>query len=153
TLWMLVGCASPLHPGGASARPDDAHWAGRLALNLETQPAQSFSADFALEGDAAAGSLSLTSALGTTLARLQWDAHGAVLHARGESRRFDSLQELTHEVAGTALPLDGLFAWLRGTPTQVAGWQADLGELAQGRLSAQRLAPEPVARLRIILER
>ena len=130
------------------------HWQGRLAVNVQTSPAQAFSADFELEGDAKIGALTFSTPLGNTLARLRWDASGAVLQARGESRRFESLDALTLHATGAALPVASLFAWLTGTQqTDASGWEPNLQDLPSGRISARRIAPAPVVDLKIILDR
>ena len=46
---------------------------------------------------------------------------------------------------------DALFDWLSGVPTLAGGWQADLQQLDEGRLSATRTQPPPAAMLRILL--
>ena len=144
----LAGCASPWRAG----EPAPPSWSGRLALQVQSQPPQSFSAAFTLRGAPERGELSLNTPLGSTLAYLTWEPGTAVLRANGEVRRFDSVQALTAEAVGTALPLAALFDWLAGQPTQVPGWQPDLSRLTDGRLQARREAPAPAADLRIVLD-
>mgnify|MGYP001797698875 FL=1 len=76
----------------------------------------------------------------------------ATLYSDGESRQFDSLDAMAREATGAAIPISALFQWLHGQDTVVAGWQADLSQLAQGRLTARRSYPGPAAELRLILE-
>jgi outer membrane lipoprotein LolB len=57
------------------------------------------------------------------------------------------------EATGSAIPVAALFDWLEGRNTAVPGWQADLSELGQGRLRAQRMQPPPAADLRVVLDR
>lgn len=129
-------------------------WSGRLALTVATEPGQSFFAGFELEGDARSGALRLFSPLGNLLADLRWSPAGATLDAPGQpTRTAASVEALSLELTGTALPLRTLFAWLRGDAEPAKGWQADLSQLADGRLRAQRLDPAPAAELRLILER
>ena len=149
-LW-LAGCASPPSAPRATGEPE-AHWQGRLAVKVYSKPVQAFSANFDLQGQPARGELTLTSPLGTTLARLQWDARAASLQANGEQKDYDSLQALAQKVTGTDLPVASLFAWLRGRDEAAPGWQVDLSHLADGRLQAQHTEAVQ-AELKIILDR
>ncbi|MEP6790686.1 MAG: lipoprotein insertase outer membrane protein LolB [Ramlibacter sp.] len=128
-------------------------WAGRLGLQVESSPPQSFSAGFELKGNPKAGELALFNPLGGTLAVLSWDQDSATLRSGSQTSQFESLDALVSRVAGTAIPVAALFDWLAGTNTPVAGWQADLSQLAQGRIRAQRMDPAPAADLRLALER
>lgn len=149
---FIAGCASTTGARGI-IDAENSHWQGRLALKVESTPVQAFSADFDLLGNAQAGSLTFTSPLGSTLARVQWDASTAVLQTRGEPQHFNSLDALTRHTMGTDLPIASLFSWLQGVELDTPGWEADLHDLPTGRLSARRLAPEAPAELKIILER
>lgn len=152
TIVFIAGCASTT---GARAPlgQSDGYWQGRLALKVHSTPVQAFSADFELQGHADAGTLSFFTPLGSTAARLQWDATGALLQTTGAPQRFASLDALTLHTTGATLPVASLFAWLKGNEPPTPGWQVDLQHLADGRLSAQRLAPEVPADLKIILQR
>jgi len=143
---LLAGCASVGRP---EAEPV---WNGRLALQVRSEPPQSFSAVFQLRGSPAHGLLSLSTPVGSTLAHLEWEPGRAVLRARGEVRDFPSIEALAQEATGTALPLAALFDWLAGRPAEVPGWQADLTRLGEGRLLARREQPPPQAELRIVLD-
>ena len=152
TAVLLSGCASPPRAAGpvdTVAGP----WSGRLALQVDGQASQSFSAGFELKGTAKSGELSLFSPLGGTLAVLAWTPGAAELRTNGQSRQFESVDALVGHVTGAAIPVAALFDWLRGTETPVPGWRADLSMLAQGRISAKRLEPLPEADLRVLLER
>lgn len=127
-------------------------WHGRLGLRVESSPVQSFSATLDLSGDAQAGDLVLSSPLGTTLLALSWRPGRAMLQRDGQSREYDSVSELMQDALGTDLPMTALFAWLAGDNAVVAGWQADLSQLSDGRLSARRSEPAPVVELRLMLE-
>jgi outer membrane lipoprotein LolB len=147
----LAGCASPPRapsPGGSDSGP----WSGRLAVQVQDKPEQSFSAGFELKGSARSGELQLFSPIGGTLAVLDWQPGRARLQANSRTREFDSVDALLAEVSGTVIPVHALFDWLRGIATPVAGWRADLSQLAQGRIAATRLEPPPQADLRLILE-
>ena len=145
---LQIGCAPRRPPG---PRPAD-HWSGRLSLSVRSQPAQSFSAGFELNGHAEAGELLLSTPLGTTLAQARWSPGQAWLASGAQVRRFPSIDELLRELTGTTLPLTALFDWLRGIPTQAQGWEADLAQSADGRLLARRSSPAPLVELRLLLD-
>ncbi len=152
-LALLAGCATPPRPAGpAIDKAVLGPWSGRLALQVENQPSQSFSAAFELKGNAQAGELSLYGPLGGTLAVLDWQPGQALLKASGQSRQFPSVEALIAHVAGAAIPVAALFDWLRGIDTAVPGWRADLRQLGQGRIAARRTEPLPEADLRVVLE-
>ena len=144
----LAGCAAPPRD---LARPGP-HWSGRLALQVEGPPGQSFTAGFDLRGSAGQGELELFTPLGASAAMLQWAPGQASLRTLGQPpRTAASLDDLVTQATGTSIPLAALFDWLVGVPTAAAGWQADLSQHAAGRLRARRLTT-PAADLRIILE-
>lgn len=149
---FIAGCA---HLSGADPqnRLQGPLWEGRLLVKVEGDAPQSWSAAFTLQGSAQAGQLSLYTPLGTTLAQVTWDASGAQLQSADTTRRFASLAELTQELSGTELPVASLFAWLQGVNAPAAGWTADLSDLPQGRLRAQRITPPAPAQLLVVLER
>lgn len=121
-------------------------------MQVQGTPPQSLSATFELRGDADNGSLWLTSPLGTTLAESQWTPQGTLWRTPSETRHFASTNAMTLQLTGTTLPLAALFDWLQARATRADGWEAELQDLPLGRLRAQRLAPEPAAQLRIVLE-
>ena len=137
---LLAGCAHPVRP--PEQRPAQ-FWSGRLALQVEESQSQSFAAGFELEGTAQAGG---------TLAQLAWAPGSATLDSGGKTHQFDSLEALAAKATGTPLPVAALFDWLRGVNTPVPGWQADLSQLAEGRLRARRVSPPPAADLRVALD-
>lgn len=151
-LVLVAGCASTPKPSGP-VDTVNGPWSGRLALQVEDKPEQSFSAGFELKGAPRAGELTLFSPLGGTLAVLVWQPDSATLRANGDTRQFESVDALLGHVTGTPIPVAALFDWLKGVNTSVAGWHADLSQLAQGRLAARRLQPVPQADLRVVLER
>jgi outer membrane lipoprotein LolB len=148
-LW-LAGCAAPPR---SPAAPGEQAWAGRLALTVEGNAAQSFSAGFELKGSAQTGELTLTNPLGGVAAVLAWAPGSATLRSGGEVRLFPSVEALATEATGAPLPLASLFDWLAGMPTAVPGWQVDVSQVPAGRLRAQRTAPQPLVDLRVALER
>lgn len=150
-IFLIAGCAqSPLAPGPYGT--EHQAWRGRLAVRIDSQEPQSFSASFDLIGQAQAGELILSGPLGSTAAHLVWTPESATLRSNGSVRQFNSLHELATQATGTALPIAALFDWLAGRDVVAAGWQADLSQLANGRLTARRTQPEPAAELRLILE-
>lgn len=151
SVFWLAGCASqPV--GQQPSLEESTHWQGRLSLKVFSKPVQAFSADFDLQGRPADGVLTLTSPLGTTLARMQWDEGSATLQADGKQQDFDSLQSMAQKLTGTDLPVASLFAWLRGQDEAAPGWQVDLTELSNGRIQARHIE-EVQADLKIILDR
>lgn len=145
---VLSACATPPR----SAQPGEAVWSGRLSLQVDSAPPQSFSAAFDLRGSPGEGELQLTSPLGTTLATVVWTPRHAELRQGGQVTRRGNLDELTTELSGTAMPVAALFGWLRGQQGQVPGWQADLSRQAEGRITARRSEPLPTAELRVVFQ-
>ncbi len=145
---LLAACAPLRRTAPPSPMP---HWSGRLSLVVRSEPVQSLSASFELQGSVDEGELRLNTPLGNSLAQARWNARETLLQAGQTVRRFDSLGELIQELTGAELPVAALFDWLAGRPTPAAGWQADLGRHAQGRLTAQRLSA-PAIDLRIVLD-
>ena len=141
-----------MRPAAVSS-PENGFWTGRLALQVEDSASQSFSAGFELRGGAGQGELTLFNPLGGTLAVLAWRPGEAQLRHGTDVRSFESIDALAAQATGTALPVTALFDWLRGVQTAVPGWEADLRQLAEGRLRARRLQPLPVADLRVAFDR
>lgn len=149
---LVAGCAQPAR----APQADDVSmgvWRGRLALQVEDNPSQSFSAGFELKGRPEAGELMLYNPFGGTVAALSWAPGSATLRSASEVRQFESIDALVTGATGTAIPVASLFDWLSGNNTAVNGWEADLSQLAQGRLHARRVAPPPVADLRVALDK
>ena len=145
-LW-LAGCAQPM----PSAPVEENSWNGRIALQIDGQASQSFSAMFELRGTAQAGGLVLLSPFGNRIAQLDWKDGHAQLVSGQDTRTSDSLDTLLQDVTGTRIPVTALFSWLKGTQASATGWQADLTGIADGRLTARRDDPQPTATLRIAL--
>lgn len=152
TALFMAGCAQP----GRIAQKDEITvgvWRGRLALQVEDNPSQSFAAGFELRGRPELGELTLYNPLGGTLAALNWAPGSATLRSSDQVRQFDSIEALVAGATGTAIPLASLFDWLAGNNTAVAGWEADLSQLSRGRLRARRVTPAPIADLRVALDK
>ena len=141
----LFGCTSPTFV----VKPEQSYWSGRLALQIEEESAQSFSALFELEGSEDQGELILLSPLGNTLGKLKWSSEGATLQTGQQQQTSHSLDALLTQITGEAIPIKAIFDWLRGIETNAAGWVVDLSALSQGRITAQRSDPKPKAILRI----
>ncbi|KQT14272.1 lipoprotein insertase outer membrane protein LolB [Ramlibacter sp. Leaf400] len=150
---LLAACAQlPRQPADGVA-PGEVR-SGRLALSVQDQPGQSFSAGFELRGRPQAGQLTLLNPLGGTVAVMQWQPGLAQLQSPGQPpQQFASIDAMVEQAAGAALPVAALFDWLAGVNTPVPGWEADLSQLADGRLRAQRREPPPQADLRVVLDR
>ena len=123
-----------------------------MALQVQDNASQSFSAGFELKGNARSGELSLFNPLGGTIAVLAWGPGTAVLRANGQTRQFESLDALAAHATGAPIPVAALFDWLAGTNTPVPGWHPDLSQLGQGRLRAQRMQPQPQVDLRMAFD-
>jgi outer membrane lipoprotein LolB len=148
---LLGGCAQqPLRQSGSSG---DGPWTGRMALSVQSEPAQTLSAGFELSGDPGQGELQLFSPIGTTVAILSWTPEKASLLQGDQTQSAGKLDELVAQATGTPIPVRALFDWLNNRPTVVDGWQADLSQLGEGRLQLRRTAPLPVVELRLKLDR
>jgi outer membrane lipoprotein LolB len=146
---LLAACAAPRTPSAPGVQA----WNGRLALNVEGQASQSFSAGFELKGAPQSGELRLTNPLGGTAAVLAWAPGTATLQSGGSTRQFASLEALAQEATGAPIPIAALFDWLAGRATPVEGWEVDVSQVSDGRLRARRTAPPPPADLRLVFER
>lgn len=151
-LVLLAGCALPPRTA-TETLSERTYWNGRLVLQAEEQATQSFAAAFELQGSATHGELTLLTPLGTVLAQLRWEPGQAILQSGGQRRTSASLDVLLEEITGSPLPVLALFSWLRGMPTTVSGWQADLHHIDQGKLVATRYEPAPRTTLRVAFER
>ena len=127
-------------------------WRGRLAIRVESEPVQVFSAAFELSGSAAAGALTLFTPLGTTAAALSWTPEGSTLRSNAEVRQFATLGALMRQTLGAELPITALFAWLAGDTAASDGWQVDLSQRPNGRITVRRQSPLPMAEMRVVLD-
>ena len=151
-MFLIAGCASNQRASG-QYDPHREEWAGRISLQVASEPAQSFSASFELKGRAEIGELTLISPLGNVLAILRWSPGQALLDRGSQDvQRFASVDELMERATGAAIPLTALFAWLQGTNATASGWVADLTRHGEGRISARRNQPAPEANLRVVLD-
>ncbi len=151
-IFSIAGCAVPTR-ASVSDQSEVSLWRGRLAVRVESEKPQSFSAGFELTGSSRVGQLNLYTPLGSTAAALSWSSQTAIMRSNGDVRYFESLDDLIKLALGTEIPVEALFAWLAGDNMAVAGWSADLSQHANGRITARRTAPAPVAELRLVLEK
>jgi len=171
---VVVACTTV--PQAPPANSNDT-LSGRLALRVEplaSEAPRSVSAAFDLRGDSRAGTLGLSTPLGSLLAQARWSPAEVVLTTPRETRRFASLDELTREALGESVPIEAWFDWLRGRPWPGAastpldatsapsdppasgfrqlGWRVDLSRFAAGTIAATRESPAPVVTVRIRLD-
>ncbi len=155
----LGGCATP------APEPGPGWTSGRLLLRVAAtaeRAAQGMSAAFELRGSGRQGELRLLSPLGTRMAQAQWAPGLAVLTGPQGEQRFDSLDALSQQALGEALPLAALPDWLAGRSWPGApstalpggfaqlGWHIDLTRQAEGWIEARRSTP-PAVQLRVRL--
>ena len=154
-IFLIAGCA--MHTGPTGQLPLNSQlWHGRLAVRIESDQAStepsSFSAGFELMGSPDTGALTIYTPIGTTAATLSWSPQSAVMRSNGDTRSFESLGALLKQAVGTDIPVVALFAWLDGDNLNAAGWNADLSQHANGRITARRTAPAPVTELRLVID-
>ena len=163
-IFLIAGCATNTSATGENStinienKTNGANFTrqGRLALRVDSEPPQSLSGAFTLNGNAQQGDLSLSTPLGTILAELSWTPQQAALKANNDTRLFASTDALMQQFTGTVLPLTALFGWLSGQETPAAGWLVDLSHMNNPdnpRLIAKRTSPLPVVELRVGLEK
>jgi len=127
-------------------------WQGRIGVKVASNPPQAFSAHFELSGTSEEGNLSLSTPLGTSLARMHWDAAGASLRTSQESKQFASADEMLQHSLGAAPPLSALFAWLAGQDAAVPGWDVQLQDIEAGRIHARQTKAAPGVDISIVFE-
>ena len=170
--FMLSACAIGSGAGagagasvGASAAPADnqvvtvqaevpkpAFKAGRFALQVDSQPPQSYILSFDLTGGLPDGTLNIYNPLGLQMARLEWTATSAKLVQGSQVGYAANLESLVYQLTGTPLPTAALIDWLGGKPTPAEGWNVDVSEWHLRRLVLERVQPAPRTVLRIAFE-
>lgn len=156
---VLAACSQlPRLPQTPASR-DSVLVSGRIAVRVEGQAERSFSAGFELEGTPEAGRLTLSTPLGTQLARAQWQPGRAWLSNTEGVHEFSDVETLAELAIGERVPLPAMFDWLAGRPWrdvpsralptpdlgfEQLGWTVRLEGLANGLLSVHRSAPHPV---------
>jgi outer membrane lipoprotein LolB len=149
-LLCLAGCVQ-LPQTSIETAPADI-WSGRLSLQVQSEPPQSFSGGFEIKGNPSQGELRLNSPLGNTVLAARWSAAQATLYSGSETRNYVSIDALIEQSTGAALPVAALFDWLVGKDTPSNGWTADLSRQAEGHIQARRTNPSPQSELRIVLD-
>ncbi|MBT0569590.1 outer membrane lipoprotein LolB [Curvibacter sp. CHRR-16] len=126
-----------------------------MSIHIASQPPQSFSSGFTLQGQAERGVLTFYTPLGNTAAELQWAPGLAQWQQGRDQRHYPDLSSLLIDATGADLPVAALFDWLQGQATAVSHWSVDTSQLAQGRLRAQREAAngQPAVDVRVVLDR
>ena len=155
-MFLVAGCAykqGATDTNDAQNKVKTSFWAGRISLQIQSEPAQAFFAGFELKGQAENGELTLISPLGSILGIMRWSPGEATLTQGGSTKRFLSTDELLAQTTGAAIPVSALFDWLDGKDTPTPGWMVDLSQQSNGRIAAKRVAPTPQADLRIILDK
>ena len=153
---FIAGCAHKINATGTNHIKKEAQaifWAGRISMQVQSDPVQAFFAGFELKGQADIGELTLISPLGSILGVMRWTLEEATLDQGGSIQRFATTNELLAQTTGAAVPISALFDWLGGKNTTAPGWTVDLSQRVNGRITAQRTEPLPQANLRIVLDR
>jgi outer membrane lipoprotein LolB len=132
--------------------PVPAFRAGRFALQVDSQPPQSFMTSFDLTGGWPEGTLNIYNPFGMQMARVEWTAQSARLRQGNQVREAASLESLVYQLTGTQLPTTALVDWLGGKPTPAEGWNVDVSEWHLRRLVLERVQPAPRTVLRIAFE-
>lgn len=138
-------------------------------MQIEGDSARSFSAGFELQGTAQAGRLTLSSALGTSLAQAHWTPAGIHLQTPDGRYRFNDLTALAKEALGEPVPLAALIDWLQARPWPAApsqpldtgapargfsqlDWEVRLDRYQDGLVIATRRLPTPAISVRAKLD-
>ena len=160
TTFIVASCAIKKPPAevnyptpARAAEAPNTYWAGRIGLQISSDPPQAFFAGFEMKGRPERGELALLTPLGSTLGVMRWTPTEATLEQGGSVKLFASTDELLTQLIGAAVPMSTLFDWLSGVNSNAPGWLADLSEQANGRIVAKRTAPLPQADLRILLDK
>ena len=155
-MFLIAGCAHKQDAKSINIAQNEGEasfWAGRISLQVQSEPVQAFFAAFELKGRSDNGELTLISPLGSILGIMRWTPTEATLEQNGSTKRFASTDELLAQTTGAAVPVSALFDWLGGKQTTTPGWVADLSQQGNGRITAKRTSPAPQADLRIVLDK
>lgn len=151
---MLPGCSVFSNTSKLTQLAQQGHWEGRLQLRILQDKPEQFSFNFDLQGTADNGELTIYSPLGSTVAVASWTPSGAVLTEGNKQNHFASMEDLTLQLTGAALPMPTLLAWLNRDGPALQGWQIKSEHLPQKsrRIFAQRLTPLPQLQLTLLLD-
>jgi outer membrane lipoprotein LolB len=139
----LAGCAQL--PKSAPPAATESRLSGRISVTVAGDVhhrGTGGAASFELFGGPQAGQLELTTPLGSLVARATWAPGSVTLQTPQEERRFDSLDELTRELLGEAVPVAALFDWLQGRPWPAASHRPTAAGFEQ---LGWRIEPKPPA--------
>lgn len=150
-LFFIAGCAHQARQPGIN-EAQTGQFAGRIGLQIQSDPPQAFFAGFELKGNADRGDLTLISPIGSVIGMMRWSPGEALLENGRDVRHFTSVDALLQETTGAPIPVAALFDWLDGKSTTMNGWTADLTQRITGRITAKRTAPQPQMDLRIVLD-
>ncbi len=167
-LAALGGCATPApldsppttsaNNEASSATPSTTpriELQGQLSIKLEAfgeQAATGVSLGFFFTGDDRSGRLDLMTLMGSQIAQVGWRPDEAWLINNKGRTPYPSLEALSQETLGEALPLRALVHWMNGRPDpsvnstttntgfEQLGWQVDTQQIHQKRLQANRPA-------------
>ncbi|MDD2978143.1 lipoprotein insertase outer membrane protein LolB [Aquabacterium sp.] len=146
-------------PSDAGAAPARLALQGQLSLKLlawQDLPAKGLSLGFFFSGHTDQGLLDLMTPLGTLMAQVGWHADEAWVVNQDGRQAYPTLDELSRQTLGEALPLRSLVHWMQGQPDptqpstpgdqagvfEQAGWHIDTREIAEQRIQATRSANE-----------
>jgi outer membrane lipoprotein LolB len=153
----LAGCATA--PSAIRERPEALPLSGRISVKVEGPSPKSVSAVFDLQGNSTAGSLGLSTPLGSMLAQARWTPGQVTLTTPRGQTTYADLDDLTRAVLGESVPIAAMFDWLRARPWAEApskalspgarsfeqlGWTVDLGRFDSGSVDAYRRTGQPV---------
>ncbi len=173
--WLAACATSPPSTSTSSGSLSNAPsipLAGRLAIRVDAAngvDAKQASVRFELQGSEQAGRLNLATPVGTTLAEARWQPNSVDLVTAEGSRRFATLDALSRELLGEALPIVAVLDWLRGRPWDGAphrrwpgdgaaagfdqlGWRVDLSRFDVQAVTFSREQPAPKVDVRVRLD-
>ncbi|MDN0082123.1 lipoprotein insertase outer membrane protein LolB [Crenobacter sp. SG2305] len=131
---LVTACATqqPFQPVNLPGQAIDTPFSvsGRLAVKVDDKGSYG---NFDWQHAPTRDVVSITTPVGSTVARLTRDADGVLLEADGKETRSANVEELTNETLGWTLPLDNLVWWIRGVPAP----NAPSERLADGALQQQ----------------
>lgn len=114
---LLGGCATPALrlPATTDIRtaPESFQLNGRIGVNHD---GQGFSGNLSWRHQASEDEIQLRTSLGQTVARIQRNAGSVTLDTSEDHYTAQNTAELTEQVLGWRLPLDGMQYWVLGHP-------------------------------------
>lgn len=133
--WLLVGCASAPPASQVVARPAQAEQAafaltGRLAIRHDGERS---SAGMRWSHRSGGDEILLFTPLGQTIARIDSNMQGVVMDTSDKRYAASDAGELTRQVLGWHLPLDGLRYWVLALPAPES--KAGIERDANGQVS------------------